>query len=565
MKLAFEPDLAHQREAIEAVLRAVPGQVRPTLAVAGPGGMPLVGNADIDAPEHDEIAVEMETGTGKTYAFVRTALELARRRGLTKFVIVVPTVAIREGVLKTLQITRDHFRELYPEVPYRFFAYERVRIDRLVPFVRSTTVDFMVLTIDAFNKASNVLRQGADRFGGAAPIEVLAACRPVLILDEPHHLESPLSRASLGDLRPLMALRWGATLRRHDGLVHRLTPADAHARGLVKTIEVVPCEVTEPLEARFSAQIRGTIAAHLQRQRRLRARGIKVLSLFFVDRVDRYAHDGLVRRLFDEHFEALARDEPGFAGREAASVRAAYFATTRTRSIDSSTGRSVADAAAYELILRDKERLLSLDEPVAFIFSHSALREGWDNPNVFQICTLAQSVSAVKKRQEIGRGIRLCVDADGRRVLDRDVNVLQVFANASYEEYVGRLQTEDEAIAPSERAPLPRRAGQGGAKPSAVASEEGPRWPEVVDVARLRAAVRDAIAEPGDAMLSDEVLRRVVELLEARLYGDTPACPLSRATLIAIARDAPGACMRDPSAAATSLARAIRNALTLPR
>jgi restriction endonuclease len=477
-------------------------------------------------------------------------------------------VAIREGVLKTLQITRDHFRGLYPDVQYRFFAWERARIDRLVPFVRSTSVDFMVLTIDAFNKASNVLRQEQDRFGGAAPLQVLAACRPVLVLDEPQHLDSPLSRASLACLQPLFALRFGATLGRADAnIVHRLTPAQAHARGLVKTIEVVPCDVPGPLPARFSAQIRATIAAHLQRQRALRSRGIKVLSLFFLDRVARYTDDddALVRRLFDQHFEALAGDDPGFAGRPAASVRAAYFATARRRCVDSTTGRSAADGAAYELIMRDKERLLSLDEPVAFIFSHSALREGWDNPNVFQICTLAQSVSAVKKRQEIGRGIRLCVDAHGRRVLDRDVNVLQVFANASYEDYVAGLQREDEpALPPSDRAPLPRGAGQGRAPAAQVEAPATLSWPRTVDVAPLSAAVTTALQSLPAAPVcpaADEA--QLLDLLELELHAHDPACPLSRATLVAILRDCTALpeALADPPAAAAIVASTLRSTL----
>jgi hypothetical protein len=332
----------------------------------------------------------------------------------------------------------------------------------------------------------------------------------------------------------------------------------------VKTIEVVPCEVPEPLPARFSAQIRATIAAHLQRQRRLRARGIKVLSLFFLDRVARYADDddALVRRLFDEHFEALARGEPELAGRPAASVRAAYFATTRRRCIDSSTGRSTADAAAYELIMRDKERLLALDEPVAFIFSHSALREGWDNPNVFQICTLAQSVSAVKKRQEIGRGIRLCVDANGRRVLDRDVNVLQVFANASYEDYVAGLQSEDEgSLAPAERAPVPRRAGEGGTRHGASEGHVAPVWPDVVDASALARAIASAWPS-SDVRVGGGDAARLLDLLEDRLYGDAPACPLSRATLIAIVRRLPASALADPPASATALATLIREALS---
>ena len=495
----------------------------------------------IQAAEGDKKAsfpnfsVEMETGTGKTYVYIRTALELYRRYGFRKYIVVVPSVAIREGVLKTLAITQPHFRELYRNVPYHYYAYTSASLTQVRQFALSNGVEIMIMTLDSFNKDLNVIRQTTDRLQGETPIHLVQAARPILILDEPQNMESEKSVAALSVLDPLFAMRYSATHRNPYNLVYRLTPYEAYRQRLVKRIEVasvletddenlpfirldaisskkhtitarltvhslmkdgtikeqavtvIPGENLEDVTNRpeygsydieeinpaaqalvfgngkqlkvgaslgadkvalFEAQIRYTIKEHFLKQARLRESGIKVLSLFFIDRVDNYAaQDGLIRKIFDSAFEELKREHGDWQGRKAEEVQAAYFAQSRKRTgemvlEDSSTGKSRKDEESYNLIMKDKERLLSFDEPRAFIFSHSALREGWDNPNVCQICTLNQTASEVKKRQEVGRGMRLVVNQAGERVHDEAVNVLTVVANESYEHYVERLQSE---------------------------------------------------------------------------------------------------------------------------
>jgi type III restriction enzyme len=480
-------------------------------------------------------SVEMETGTGKTYVYLRTALELYRRYGLRKYIVVVPSVAIREGVLKTLQITEKHFQELYDNAPYRYYAYDSANLSQVRQFALSDGVEIMVMTIAAFNKASNIIRQTTDHLQGETPVHLVQTARPVLILDEPQNMESEKSIAALAVLDPLFALRYSATHRNPYNLVYRLTPYEAYRQGLVKRIEVasvvkegdtvqpylcldrieakkktltarlavhklmksgvvkergitvrpsdslqektgrmeyagfevdeinlgggyvrfannveitVGQELGADKEAIFEAQIRYTVEEHLRKQTRLKDAGLKVLSLFFIDRVDNYAReDGLIRQLFVRVFDEVKQRYPEWRDWSAKKVQAAYFAQRRTRSgkviwEDSKTGEAERDRQAYNLIMKDKERLLSFDEPVAFIFSHSALREGWDNPNVFQICTLNQTASEMKKRQEVGRGVRLAVDQVGERVHDERVNVLTVVANESYERFVAQLQSE---------------------------------------------------------------------------------------------------------------------------
>jgi len=489
-------------------------------------------------------SVEMETGTGKTYVYIRTALELFQRYGMRKFVVVVPSVAIREGVLKTFEVTKPHLRDLYQNVPYRFGVYDSSSLAQVRTFAASDSVEFMVMTIDSFNKASNVIRQSRDQLSGEVPLHMIQAARPILILDEPQNMESELSVRSLAALDPLFALRYSATHRNPYNLVYRLTPFEAYRQGLVKRIEVAGVEQVDDAnlpflrldgirtektrlsarvaiqklmadrtvkekvvtlrpgddlkdlsgrsdyagfevdeitsryvrfangvelkpgdstganrEAIFAAQLEDTIQEHFRKQRRLRDKGIKVLSLFFIDRVDNYQReDGVLRRLFRETFDRLKARHDDWRDARAEDVQAAYFAQRRHRGgdvelQDSTSGKSKADEEAYDLIMKDKESLLSFPSPegsaearrrkqVSFIFSHSALREGWDNPNVFQICTLNQTASEIKKRQEVGRGVRLAVNQAGERVRDEDVNVLTVVANESYEKYVESLQRE---------------------------------------------------------------------------------------------------------------------------
>ena len=518
------------------------------------------------AARFPNFSVEMETGTGKTYVYLRTALELHRRYGLRKFIVVVPSVAVREGVLKTLKVTQEHLRALYDNVPYRFTSYDSRGIAKVRQFAGSDCVELLVMTIDSFNKDDNVIRRSLDGLQGATPLFLIQAARPVLLLDEPQNMESEARIRALASLHPLFALRYSATHRNPYNLVYRLTPFEAYRQGLVKRIEVDSVRkeedhnqvfvrldevrpgkrtvqakiavhrrmadgrvseraylfnpgdclgdradrpeyasfVVDEVNARdgfvrfangvevrlgqtqgadqaelFKQQIRRAVETHFQKQTRLRAAGIKVLTLFFIDRVENFAgaappgrgagsvdglYPGVIRELFDAAFDEAKAKHPDFAGRQPADVRRAYFAQKSRRGgavevLDSTTGQSKEDRDAYDLIMREKERLLSFAEPVAFIFSHSALREGWDNPNVCQICTLNQTVSAVRKRQEVGRGMRLAVDQTGARTADPAVNVLTVIANESYEQFVGGLQAEmEEAFGADGAAPRPVNA-----------------------------------------------------------------------------------------------------------
>jgi restriction endonuclease len=607
MKLRFDPDQPHQREAIAAIVDVLAGHpfvpvsdaarhgdgivanelrlpydaiLRGVQAVQRRAGLPvdrelsyIVGPGDASMRGSERFAnlsVEMETGTGKTYAYMRTALELSRRVGFRKYVVVVPSVAVREGVLQAFDATREHFAALFPGLPYRFFAYDGARLSRVRAFAHGAEVDFMVVTIDAFNKASNLLRRPHDQFGGRVPLDVLRHVRPVLVLDEPQNLESPLSRRSLAELHPLLALRYSATHRRDYSLVHRLTPAQAHAAGLVKRVEVLPTTGEDPGEprARAEARIRRTVALHVQRQAALRGRGVKVLSLFFVDRVDAWSGpDPWARRAFARAFTELQGGDPGLRGLDPEHVAAAYFAPRGGKDgatpIDSHTGASAADQAAYVLIMRDKARLLTFEEPVAFVVSHSALREGWDNPNVFQICALGASRSASRRRQEIGRGLRLCVDQQGVRVRDPEVDVLTVIADEDYEGFVAGLQAEDarEQPAASDRAPPPERSGaQRPSRPAprASATFRAPTIPaDLVGVVVASVAAATAGAQPYAGGADDRAPNLVDLVIMALLHRPRPTL-VSRATVLEILqRLDPAALAASPHAMASRIADAI--------
>ena len=493
-------------------------------------------------------SIEMETGTGKTYVYLRTILELFRRYGLRKFIIVVPSVAVREGVIKTLQITKAHFRKLYDNPSYHYYPYDSQKLSQLRQFADSPGVEILVMTIDSFNKSNNKIYKSIDQMQGEKPIHLIQATRPVLVLDEPQNMESDQSVKALTNLNPLFTLRYSATHRKHYNLIYRLTPAQAYQQGLVKRIEVdgvlqkddpnrafvrvnniknkgntitaqlsvhklmrdgtvkeQPITVKlgddlaektnrpiydgyivdvismnddcvrfengievlqgetkgEDKPAIFEAQIRTTIDTHFQKQEKLKSANIKVLSLFFIDRVDNYvSEDGLIRNLFIKCFNEIKQEYDTWRDINAEQVQAAYFASKTTKDgqiiYEDSTKE---DAQVYDLIMKNKERLLSFEEQTCFIFSHSALREGWDNPNVFQICTLNQTASEMKKRQEIGRGVRLAVDQSGNRSFEPKVNVLTVIANDSYANYVDSYQKEiTEEFGEDDAAPKPKPA-----------------------------------------------------------------------------------------------------------
>ncbi|PWG17150.1 restriction endonuclease [Salibaculum griseiflavum] len=491
----------------------------------------LRGEEDITFPN---FSVEMETGTGKTYVYIRTALRLYETYGLRKFIIVVPSVAVREGVKKTLEVTKTHFDKLFGKPPYHFTVYDSARKSQVSGFALSDGIEIMVMTIDAFKRAETVIRQ--SREGLDPPIYQLQETRPVLILDEPQNMESDLSVSALASLNPICALRYSATHRNAYNVVYRLTPFDAYRQGLVKRIEVasvvqqdnenMPFVRVEELNATkrtvsaklsvhklmatgkiqekpitvrsgdslvektgraeyegfvvdeinpgsgfirfannqelalggeqgsdrdaiFEAQIAFTIEEHFRRQRRLKEHGIKVLSLFFIDKVDNYSpDDGKLKMIFVKAFDEIKQRYDEWKTVSAADVQKAYFATktkkTGETEVLDSTGKTKQDDEAFNLIMREKERLLSFEEPVAFIFSHSALREGWDNPNVFQICTMREVGSDTERRQQVGRGVRLPVNQDGDRIQDEQINVLTVVASETYERFVAGLQSEIE-------------------------------------------------------------------------------------------------------------------------
>jgi type III restriction enzyme len=496
------------------------------------------------------LSLEMETGTGKTYTFIKTMYELNKQYGFKKFVVVVPSVAIREGTMKNLEVTRSHFANDYAQVPCVPMLYDSGKLNELRHFAQSDALSVLVINIDSFAKDGTRIKQKGER--AFAPIEYIQAVNPVVIVDEPQNFETDLRRTALLDLNPLCTLRYSATHRTPYNLLYSLNPVQAYDLGLVKQIEVdgvladadhnqafiellsvdakakgitakvridvngkagvqrkdLTLKLGESLfdksnerdayadgytlneiraeagaeEIEFSSgrvlklhekqggltedvmrfQIERTVASHFAKLKNLQPMGIKVLSLFFIDKVAHY-------RAFDEAgnptlgkfgvwFEAAFNkyaNLPKYQGLvqfNAAEVHDGYFsgdkkgkgAKAQTVWVDSTERGSAKDDDTYALIMKDKERLLSMAVPLQFIFSHSALREGWDNPNVFQICTLNDTGSTVKKRQEIGRGLRLCVNQAGERVLDKRVNVLTVIPNESYEAFAKTLQQEIE-------------------------------------------------------------------------------------------------------------------------
>lgn len=524
-----------------------------------------------EAWRYPAFTVEMETGTGKTYVYLRTIYELRKQFGFRKFIIVVPSIAIYEGVLKSIEITREHFKSLYNNEYLNVIAYDSDHISKLRDFATSQFLQLIIITMASFNRYSNKIYQRTEKLPGEkVPIQYIQETRPILILDECQNYKSQTSKEALRSLHPLCAFKYSATpgekvqvvdreIMKYDNLVYRLTPVEAFKRNLVKKIQVFGItekenvdreysmvlrsigsnltasiilivnargqfseqeikvksgddleaktrnekykgfiveeinrrdgrvsfknghnitlsgqqEITQSREEVFKVQITETIRQHLDRQALLKDKNIKVLSLIFVDRVASYIEsDGIAKRLFDEAFEKLKDSYPLFEKRNAGDVREAYFAKRKTRDgeefidIDEEARNEEerkAQKEAFELIMKKKEQLLSFDEPVSFIFAHSALKEGWDNPNVFQICTLRETMSELRKRQEIGRGMRLCVDQQGDRIFDPDVNVLTVVANESYESFVQGLQNE--YIADGEQAPeRPSNAGREPAK-----------------------------------------------------------------------------------------------------
>jgi type III restriction enzyme len=506
-------------------------------------GLEVVDSINEDGLDFD---IEMETGTGKTYVYLRTAFDLAKKYNFTKFIILVPSVAIKEGVTSSIKLMKKHFDALYA-IPFDVNVYSGSNADEVQSFATSTNLQILVMTIDSLrgDKNTRVIHQNRDKLNGLRPIEYLRATRPIVIMDEPQNMESLLSQTALSELDPLCTLRYSATHRKTRNVVYRLDPVDAHELGLVKQIVVaealqqgadagqymklisvknekgfvarmeLACRkqsdgalerrilsvksgqdlavVTgnqayegwrvnelsiEPESAEifprgeisvgeaiggsndsiYREMIRETIREHFRKEVQLREKGIKVLSLFFVDKVASFLGEGFSNdsangdfaKWFDEIFEEEKKNKPEWSKllpEEAIHYRSAYFASIKGKKgspdeyMDTS-GSSKNDDDAYDLIMRDKARLLDENENVRFIFSHSALREGWDNPNVFQICALREMGGTTERRQTIGRGLRLPVNQLGDRVSDRNIAQLTVVANESYRDFADSLQKE---------------------------------------------------------------------------------------------------------------------------
>ena len=517
--------------------------------------------------------IEMETGTGKTYCYIKTIFELNKRYGWSKFIVVVPSIAIREGVKKSFEMMEDHFFEHYGKKA-RYFIYNSKNLNQLDNFSASKDIYVMIINAQAFasslkegakNEAARIIYSKQDSFGSRRPIDVISANRPIVILDEPQKLGGDATQSSIKLFNPLFALHYSATHKDVHNLVYVLDALDAYRKKLVKKIEVKGFELRnlrgtdgfvylsqilldpkKPPIARMTfeinyakdinretrlvsvndnlyamsaganmppleqyknnyiikeinplnntvtflngqtlsvgevrgdiserdmrrIQIRETILSHFEKEEKLFNMGIKCLSLFFIDEVAHYRqYDedgnellGDFGKMFEQEYISVLNDyitlnvSPYIEYLKSIDVKdthKGYFSIDKktNRIVNSVEKRGVCDdISAYDLILKNKERLLSFDEPTRFIFSHSALREGWDNPNVFQICTLKQSNSEINKRQEVGRGMRLCVNRDGDRIDGsvsgikvHDVNVLTVIASDSYKTFVGGLQKE---------------------------------------------------------------------------------------------------------------------------
>ena len=594
MKLHFEPNLDYQLQAVEAVCDLFRGQeicrteftvtrdpadLQERLAFAqtdlGVGNRltllddELLENLHAIQLRHGlppsstlasgDFTVEMETGTGKTYVYLRTVFELNKRYGFTKFVIVVPSVAIKEGVYKSLQITEDHFKALYSGVPFDYFLYDSGKLGQVRNFASSPNIQIMVVTVGAINKKDvNNLYKDSEKTGGEKPIDLIKATRPILIVDEPQSVDGGLEgrgRDALGGMNPLCTLRYSATHAEKHHMVYRLDAVDAYERKLVKQIEVAAATVEgghnrpyvkllsvgnkrgsisakveldvqsatgvtrrqvsvqdgdnlemttgravyhdcrvgeirvatgdEFMELRYPSgeeylrpgqaygdveplaiqrqMIQRTIKEHFEKEKRLAPQGIKVLSLFFIDAVDRYRQydadgnpvKGDYARIFEEEYRRLAK-HPDYLSlfkevdvtTAAEEVHNGYFSIDKkggwTDTAENNQGNRDNAERAYNLIMKEKENLLSFETPLKFIFSHSALREGWDNPNVFQICALREMGTERERRQTIGRGLRLCVNQNGERLRGFEVNTLTVIATESYEQFAERLQKEIE-------------------------------------------------------------------------------------------------------------------------
>jgi len=491
-----------------------------------------------------DFSIEMETGTGKTYVYLRTILELFFKYGWSKFIIVVPSIAIKEGVLNSFSSMQEHFKSLYNTF-YEYFEYDSARLNTLKHFVRDNNLQIMVMTIDSFKRNNTILNNYQEGFI-STPKDAIKKTNPILILDEPQNMESELSKKAINELNPLFTLRFSATHKNYYNLIYSLNAKEALQQGLVKQIDilalseqqtindvyinVIDIEIDKKLKRPIAKlelvaqnkeqfvkksfkiklndnlsiktknsiyqdfivneinfidmfisfengkklykhqvngkvnkqlqmeQITSAIELHLKKYEELKKQGIKVLSLFFVDRVANFldSEDGWMQKWFEDEFNRLKNNYDSFKSIDAKDIYSYYFAKRKNGFVDelknNESDRKLAKQT-YDLIMKSKEKLLNFDEKTSFIFSHSALKEGWDNPNVFFITTLNDTKSDMKKKQIIGRGLRLCVDKNGQRVKDKSINRLTIIVNESFEEFAKELQVS-ESINNTQNTPL---------------------------------------------------------------------------------------------------------------
>jgi len=562
MKIKFQSNLEYQNEAINSVTSLFKGQLKTIgefsqkISDSSEGKLDLFSvmtKNELSIPKEQllknlqqiqrenkldideelktlDFSVEMETGTGKTYVYLKTIFELHKMYGFKKFIIVVPSVAIREGVLASIKLTEEHFEHLYDRTPIKSFVYDSKNLNSVRNFASNNQLQVMIINIDSFNKEANIFNRYDDKIQGKAK-DFVNSANPIVIIDEPQNMESEKSIKSLQSLNPLFSLRYSATHKNLYHPIYRLGPVEAYNNGLVKQIEVLSVvadgdysgvyvkleeikatktKITAKLEVYkrsgndikksklsvsagvdlyeksgklgsydgfivssiesntvyfengayvsseaqlggynkeiMKRQIKDAIAEHFKKEAKLKSHGIKPLTLFFIDKVDNYfPQDGWMREIFVEYYMDYKLNGPhrGLCNNlDIDKVHNGYFAKTKKGEAKDTKGDSADDIGAYKLIMQDKELLLDPKTDLRFIFSHSALKEGWDNPNVFTICTLNETNSTIKKRQEIGRGLRICVNDKGDRVYDKDINRLTLVANERYEAFANDLQTE---------------------------------------------------------------------------------------------------------------------------
>ena len=593
MKFKFDPNLEFQKEAINAVIDLFDGQPHGQLDIELDGQRGLfdggvgIGNdlvlddkqllvnthaiQDKNSIERTtklqgrNFSIEMETGTGKTYVYLRSIFELNKHYGFKKFIIVVPSVAIREGIVKSIDMMKEHFGNYYNNIPFESYLYDSKKISHIRKFRDSNNIQIMVINIQAFQrdfstdglnieklsegerKKINVIYRDNDRLGGR-PIEFIRSTNPMVIIDEPQSVDNtPKSQNAISQLNPAIVLRYSATHKNPYNLLYRLGPLEAYEQRLVKRIEIASIHAQDDYSSAYvkyiggentrrggsgiradieihnktssgikvkkirvkqsddlyhksgehlpyrqgfiiegidisegtghirlsggqyvnmgesigtnapdimKTMVRETIRQHLEKEIIMKKFGIKVLSLFFIDQVKNYriynndntVELGIIGRWFEECYREFSQDTryKGIIPFKAEDVHNGYFSQDKKGRMKDTTGKTKHDEDTYSLIMREKEKLLDMNRPLRFIFSHTALKEGWDNPNVFQICTLREVGSEIERRQQIGRGLRLPVNQQGERVHDAGINRLTVVSSEGYEEYARALQNEYE-------------------------------------------------------------------------------------------------------------------------